>query len=1377
MPVISSLQAGLKVNSTGNSLNTGEIRLSDANGLFPIYSLSANNIPGPNGNIQTGNGQLMTGGAYLTINPSAGLSGSVATLMKGQALTLAIEYNSSNQFRFDLTPAGATTSAMISSPWLAVGTEHSVGVSYDTTSGLTVLSVDGASQSSFVAYTTTGTTLPTITQYIGTNSGALSAAPTYNGFIDQVVIFNQAPGAATLNSMTSDPVSANAALASQTAGQAGHLETQTVSFGTILNAAAPAVASATALNIGAKGLGVQVGDVVTNLTTPGTSTVVTAIAANGALTIVNTGGAIATTDSLLFTHPNALSSTTTGSALETATTINNTGMTVNSTAITLASGTVTGIMVGDWVSGFNIPAGDTVSQINPINGTITLATPVGSAVIAAGTEQLTFVHPSAAANVTSSAQATIANGTATVTNLGSVAGIEIGDIAIPASGTGIPSNDHVIAINVPAGTVTLGQNTTVAATGVINFVHSTYTSATPTAGAATSVLTIPANTAIQVGDIVNDPNQVDGYFTNEVVTAVNATGTSVTLSANSVNPIVADSVNFTHTTSTSTTGSGTAASATLIVANGAGIQQNDILVDVTNPINAVNVKNITVKSVSGNTITLNSNVLTSFTNDTLTFVHPPAVTASPATTVIPPATTGTTVTTLGYQLATSNNSLLYLNSTNGIQSGDYVFGPNIPVGDMVSSTAPTANSVTLTTATNLLVAPESSLTFVHPNSPNIQVVAINSTNTAAGKETYKAGDTITITAPATANTFASATYTVANSDISTLPATTLSNIAKSFANANPTIGAFSLIYNKDLNNQIELVPNTGTAQVLPLATVTSTDSAGLNENTLTNFYNFANTKTAQLTTAGANGGTAATLDSSGTLANTTSVATVSYATTAATAATPQAHGPVYAELVSLNGTTAVYNLFVDGSLVPSGTLNNVGMTINVPSTQASITNITPSAGGTISQVNNSGTGSISYQWASNAGVTNFTAPIGQLTLSLTSNAVNSIAATMTNLSVNSTNFKDPVQNLPMLETSTLNSQVYTVSGHFYDQFNSNGASGTNNQGTPWGQFTTQVALANNDFSYTVAGSTVGDLKLSVEQNNLSAVSKAAPNASIALDLVATSMPAAWSTAKAMPFTVTMNVPSNATGVNFTPGTGVTLTSGATTVGHTLTLTGTYSAPSGKGAVGTSAPTLGVLSATLTNEFNNGGQFSMDTVSINGNAAVGQSLYFGMGEADASGAYSISNLPAGKLAISPFNNVSAINPSKITVSGVMAVMSIAAGKGMPGGVGQPIGATANLLPSDFVAADYNQDGQVTAADALSMLNYIVSVNKANTPGFTYMSATGNAVINTPESTTAVVVPALTAQATNLSPSNAALVTGDSSKIIDIVGVLPGYVVNY
>jgi hypothetical protein len=279
-------------------------------------------------------------------------------------------------------------------------------------------------------------------------------------------------------------------------------------------------------------------------------------------------------------------------------------------------------------------------------------------------------------------------------------------------------------------------------------------------------------------------------------------------------------------------------------------------------------------------------------------------------------------------------------------------------------------------------------------------------------------------------------------------------------------------------------------------------------------------------------------------------------------------------------------------------------------------------------------------------------------------------------------------------------------------------------------------------------------------------------------LFANSNPSAWSSAKALPFTVTVDVPSNATGVNFTPGTGVTLISSTSTSGHTLTLTGTYSAPSGKGALpGSSTPMLGTLNATLTNEFNSGGQFAMDTVSINGNAAVGQNLYFGMGESNAQGAYTISNLPAGSLKITPFNNVAQVNPSYINVNSVMAVMSIAAGKGMPAGIGQPLGTTANLLPSDYVAADYNQDGQVTAADALSMLNYIVSVNKSSTPGYTYLYATSNALVNTAESTTAVVVPPLPSLATNLSKSGAVLVTGDSSNIVDIVGVLPGNVVNY
>ena len=1369
MSVISSLQAGLKVNSTGNSLNTGEITFTDPNGLFPIYAATAV-TSGSNGLISVAAGQLMTGGAYLTVNPAPSAPGTISTLLKGQALTLAIEYNSTNQFRFDLTPVGST---MISSPWLNSGTEHSVGVSYDTTSGLTVLSVDGSSQSSFVNYTTTGTTAPTdLTNTFGTNSGIQSPAPTFNGYLGQVAFFNQAPSITTLNSMTADPVNTSASLS-------GHLETQTAAFGTIVKGASYAGGTITLNSTLNNSNGIEVGDVITDLTNPTTSSTVTAITGANALT-VSGAPVISAGETILFTHPGNYTSS-----------IDFHGMTVNSSVVTLVNGAITGVMVGDMISGFNIPAGDTVTSINPINGNITLSSPVGSSVISSSSEPVVFFHPSATSNVVTPAQTTVAG--AVISNLGSTQGIQIGDVVIGSSATGaavFPANDHVVAVNQQAGTVTLGVAATSNGTtpSSVTFVHSTYTNTAGVTGVSgASILSVAPNLGIQVGDIVND--KINPANTkNEVVTAVSPTGDSVTLSAPTTGATGTDSLNFTHTTSSSTTGSSTGSTTLLTVANGAGVLPGDILVDNTSPTNAIstgsNNFNVTVSGVNGNLVTLSSALPNAFTNDSLTFTHPPSVTVtSPANTVIPPATTGTTVTTMGYQLATSNSSLLYVNNTNAIQAGDFVFGPNIPNGDTVASNWVASNTptVTLTSATTLTVPIGSNITFVHQTSPNIQVVTINSSNTSnSSLGNYKAGDTITITAPITANTFTSATYTVANSDVSTVPATTLNNIAKSFAAANPSIGAFNLIYNTSLGNQIELVPNTGTAQVLPLVTVTSSDSAGLNENTISNFYNFSTPKSASTTTTGANGISsiiASTYDSTGTTNNPTSVAPISYAVSASTGATAQAHGPVYAELVSLNGTTAIYNLFVDGSSVPNGTLSNVGMTINVPTTQASITSITPSAGGTISQVNNTGNGAISYQWASNAGITNLSAPIGQLTLSLTSNAINSIGATMTNLSVNNVNYKDPVQNVPMLENSALNSQVYTVSGHFFEQFNPIGAYGLTNQGTPFGNYTTQVALPNNDFSYTVAGSGTADLKFNVEQNNLVPVSQSAPNSNIALDLVATSMPVAWSSAKAMPFTVTIDVPSNATGVTFNPGTGVTLTSSNTTVGHTLTLSGTYSAPSGKGAVGTSTPTLGVLSATLTNEFNNGGQFSMDTVSINGNASVGQSLYFGMGEANAAGAYTISNLPAGSLSIKAFNNLSQVNPSTISVSDVMAVMSIAAGKGVPGGLGQPIGTTANLLPSDFVAADYNQDGQVTAADALSMLNYIVSVNKANTPGFTYISATGNTLVSTTESTTSVVGPAITPVATNLSSSNAVLVTGDSSKVVDIIGVLPGNVVNY
>ena len=1398
MPVISALNSGLRINNVGNTLNTGEISFGDFSGFFPVYA--SNSLVGTTG--QTG--QLVTGGAYITLNPATGPVG-VQTLVAGEALTLSIEYNAQNQCRFDITPLGAT-SVQLTSPWVTVGAEHSVGVSYDTTSGLTVLSVDGASVQSILTYVVTSTSQLNARTVLGTNSGALSATPNFNGFIDQLAIFNTAPSSTLLNSMTNDPVSTNSALA-------GHLESQQVAFMSDMKNSGTAVAIANAatgnITLSSSVGGVQVGDTITDISsTSGNGSyigTVGAISLSGnslVLNVTNNSGASVTVganDTLMANHLPTTSVTMIAALPQSTATI------------TLAN--VTGIMAGDIISGFDIPPNTTVASIPTGSGSVVLSQPIGSTVVNTA-ETILFTHPSATSNVTT----TYPSGASTsILVVPSAQGIQVGDVVIGSSTSGIPVYDHVIGINAAQTQVTLSQATNATTPGStipVTFVHSSEAIATNGTNitTSTSVLTVSGVVGnIQVGDIVMDTydstvgaaqvfiNSATTPLTATVVTAVNALGTSVTLSGPALTTGIlagngnGDQLTFTHTTSQQSTASASANASVLSLGSTVGIMTGDIVVDLTASANTRNAGNLTVTGVGPSNVTLSNTVPNAFTNDTLSFVHPPAVSANPATSSVPPATTGNSVTVPGYQLANTASNTLLLNNTNGIivasqtTAGDFVYGPNVPVGDTVIGVSST--QITLAQPLTLNAGIGNSYTFVHQSAPNAQVVTLNTTQSVANGIGYQVGNTITINAPVTANTNVTATYTIANSDIGSTTAATAINVAKSFVNANPLLGAFALSTGP-ANGQITLVPLSGTSQVLPLVTVREVNQAGIDENTIANYYNFTNIKNAANSVTGASttaltnyatnlsmatGNNAASLlDSSS--ASQTSVTSLSYAAPSSTGATPQLRGPVYAELSNLNGTTATYNLFVDGNMVTGGVLNTVGMTINVPTSQGTISNIIPASNGTISQVNNTNNGSISYQWASNTGLNNLTSPIGQLVLNLNSTSINSLNATVTNMSVNNVNFKDPVLNVPMLETAPLNSQVYTVKGTFFDQFNPVGAYGLTNSGTPWGQFTSQVALPFNDFSYTVTGAQNSDFKMVVE-NTLVPVTAVAQNANVAIDLFPNSMPGAWTTAKAMPFSMTINVPSNASGVTFTPSTGVTLSSSTSTTGHTITVSGTYSAPSGKGAVGTSAPMLGVLNATLTNEFNNGGQFSMDTVSLNGSAATGQSLYFGMGEANASGAYNISNLPAGSLVIKPFNNVAQVNPSTITVNDVLAVMSLAAGRGVPGGPGQAVGTTSNLLPSDFVSSDYNQDGQVTAADALNMLNYIVSVNKSSTPGFVYMSATGNALINTVESTTSVVTPAIAPIATNLSASGASLLTGDSSKVIDIVGVLPGNVVNY
>ena len=1384
MPIISTLQSGIPLNSTGNALSPGEITIGDANGFFPIYNAA---------------GQLQTGGLYTTVYVGSGSAGVVSTLINGQALTLSIEYNNQNQFRFKLTPTGGY---VLNSPFFPVNTEHSLGLSYDTTTGLVNLSVDGLSQTATSAFTTTGTTLPTVSQSIASSlSGARSNPSTFNGYIDQVALFGSAPSASVLNTMTNDPVGANLAFfTAQTSGNPlGHIESQSISYSTLLSGFSNSAGTATTLTSTASTMsGIQIGDIVSDIRTASNvvSTVFSGATVTGISAVVNAGvitqtitlstatilPVSATTDVLVFQHP----------------------LTAPTTSILTASvstqtvGTATGIQAGDFVSGFDVTPGTTVSSLASTT-TLTFSGSVGPSVLTpAASESLTFTHPPATNNVVSQLSSPL-NGTNAV-NVISTQGIQIGDIAVA---TGMPSNDHVRGIT-SAGVVTLENNTptaTLANVGSVTFVHSTYANANVANIIPSNTRTFTINTAslmgmIQVGDIVQDTLQANvADFSNSVVTGyIPSTGAVTVSSATTSATSAGDSLTFTHTTNNVTTGSAAAGSSVLSLNSSSGVMLNDIVVDLTNPtFTFSNTGGYTVSTLGVNAVTMSSAIPATgvLAGDTLMFVHPINTSASAAA-ATPPQTAGNSNTTVAYQTALGTNLFVY--SISGIQTGDLVYGPGIPANDTVASIPTTGtavgSSVVLTNSTTIQIPANTNLTFVHPNSPDVQLISLTSTGT--GTNTYKAGDTIALTAYLNANTPVTRTYTVQSTDLASTLATTTANIAKSFVLANPTIGAYFVANGP--NGTIELIPSAGSQQVLPAATITDVNSFGVDENTVSQYYNFYRINSGLTTFVGANPNASASLfDSTG--VNTPNTQTsFSYATnSSATTATKQAHGPIFPELVSISGTTVTYNLMIDPTYVNTGTLSSVGFNVNVPTTQATIANILPGPGGTITQVNNSPTtGVVTYQWLSNLGVTDFTKPVAQLILNLASPNTNIVNATMTNLSVNSVNYKDPVQNVPMLVGTDMNSQVYSLSGHFFSQYNpANGTTlpfGNSAAGTPWSFSTSQIPIPTQDFSYTVTGYGTSNFTLVPENQNLVPVTAANPNATLNLDLTGQNFS---TTASKLPFSLIINVPSNASNVNFTPGAGVTLTSSTMTTGHFLTVSGTYTAPAGKGVVASSTPILGVLQSTLNNEFNFGGQFSMDTVSINGVTGTGQSLYFGMGESNAAGYYTITNVPAGMLTVNPFSNMAAINPNRISVNDALAVLAVAAGKGIPPGPGMVVGVNTNILPSDFIAADFNQDGQVTAADALGMLNYIVSVNKGNsTPSFTFIPASANATTYTylpagsvanatpiGEKVTAVVLPPLASVSTDKNSSNTPLTTGDTTKILDIVGVLPGDVVNY
>ena len=390
--------------------------------------------------------------------------------------------------------------------------------------------------------------------------------------------------------------------------------------------------------------------------------------------------------------------------------------------------------------------------------------------------------------------------------------------------------------------------------------------------------------------------------------------------------------------------------------------------------------------------------------------------------------------------------------------------------------------------------------------------------------------------------------------------------------------------------------------------------------------------------------------------------------------------------------------------------------------------------------------------------------------------------------------------LSLVESAVLPNQVYSISGTIYQQYNKGSSQFDTSYSASNSQ---QVVIPGTDMTFVVK-SPSANLNLNL-QPITSPVTVASPNPTIKLDVVDTLVAPGANT-----FTYNINVPSNATNVSFAPGQGVSNVSAVNngsywtisgTYGGTVTTTTTTGTPpvtttTTAPAVlqNTSTPTLGTLTATLNNMMTStngvvtggsltntskGVQFSIDTATLNGTLATSQSLFFGDAETNSNGQYFLGNLPLGQLTLNLYNNSTqaAVNQGKVSLNDAMSALSIAAGKGVV--TSTTVGAVGNLGASDFVAADWNKDGKVTAADSLAILQYFVSYSNLNSAPLTYsyfpasqQGAVGVGKVGITNS----AAPAFSTITTNINATNSTTLGIGGSQQLDIVGVLQGDVIN-
>jgi hypothetical protein len=1395
-------------------------------------------------------GAQMSGAALITVNPAAQPPGYTETLIQGQAQALTLVFDGNGYFTFNLNVPGAYP---LVSPSFRVNTEHTVGVSYDTTSGQVFMSVDGSSVTNSPATATFGSNPPAPFLALGSFSNAVSTPGNFNGYIDQLLLFNAPQTDTTLNRLTNDPRSVVNALSASSVGSVvlpSHLETASVAnvttayaTGVLGQNAITTYADGTSSNSNISLRGLQIGDSVVGMNIP-SNAVVSAITSAGTVYYTSlTSSAnsanfsnLSAKEVVAFVHPSSFS----------------TSVSAQSSGSTLNVASVNGIEIGDAVSGKNIASGITVAAITGPN-TVTLSIPILiSAPVSQGTA-VNFTHPSALNTLQAQTSSASTPGASTLT-LYSSAGIQVGDIVSDAAGLLTPetvigisgntltlSSPNVSPLNAP-GTVPINDTLTfvhpLSPSGIPLTVGSSYPFVTSTANNA-AVVSLASATGVLAGDYVFGSNIAN----NTMVQAIGTDGNNnpaITLSAPPTSPIANGStLVLSHPDVLSLNGSVSSNGATLSFTQPVSVNTfagaSSVAADGVMVGDYVTGTNIPlgdkVIAVNANAITLSApptGVLGG--NTTLTFTHP----SDPNIQLL---TLGTTASgsNVSYQAGdqikitvptglTTTTTLTYT-----VQSGDVASGVNATSLTLANITRSILAQYPSAGVFNLVPGPLSNTLELIPTQvsaassglyplASVQTLDSAQINESAVTDYYNFSNLSSSSNVLGANGYSSALgqasfYNGSGFLASAVTSTTYTGSTAS--GVNPSSILHGPVYAQvagfvppstvstlgSVSNGTQLVvapPSVGAIQVGDLITdlSSSANNANLVNDTVlavngnnitlaqavTNFAQdklvFTHTKSTSMTAAATqNSSSLALTSSAGIQVGDLVVDTSNPSFTAGLKVT--SIGPTAVTLSgAINGTflndslsfvhtglTETFNLYADPGFIAGSALSAVGFTLNVPTSQALITNITPLLSGTISQQNLSLDGSnATYQWASVNGVSDMSQPLASVTLTTQSNAVGVINATLSNLSINNSFYKAVGSTLPSSVTTNLAGQLYSLSGYVYSQYNNN----ANPPPTSYSVDPSKVPMPGTDLDYVVQGGPGSDvfLNLNTYTAPLLPVNSSSPNANINLDVVA-------QTASKGTYSMVISVPSNASNVVFTPNAAFTVSTN-TTNGHLVTLTGQY-APSNLSA----APILGTLGVTLNNVLNKGGQFNIDNVSTPTNpSGVGQPFYFGTAETNSSGQYNITNLPAGQMSLYPFNNTSLAQSTPLTVNDALAAMSIAAGLGVPQGLGKAPGQASNLLPSDFVTADWNHDGTVTAADALGILSYYVSVNKnPNAMSFSYLPAQSNSLVLVPESVSNVTTPAITPFMTNLSSSGTVPLNTGGALTLDLVGALSGNIVPF